>query len=298
MKTIHTPKNNIINYLNISEQIDTTGFSDLSYFFVNYIDKNKSEINKILDENQFQSLTKDLSFEYQHIDSVWLVKKELLSLIEKYSYYSFINNYKLHNEKKPSVNIREVFATPKNFENSLNDSEYTLIKLIKNPNSKIAWMDIEGQLHCEPFLINGVYAAFHNDKYDLDGFAEELSTRSDIAFITNTGRWAENKATLLFSPLEGNESSIGGIISNMEHHLEEGENPPPENEEMTILYYPNSDNIKMLIEFDPQIHGRTLENTKNQDFFVERYILNNILNGKKFLLNPIEEEKPKRKFKH
>lgn len=298
MKTITTNKNNVINYFNISKKTDTTSFSDLSYFFVNYLGKNKKEFNQILNENQFQNLINDTSFEYNYKETIFLAKKEFLPLIQKYGYHSFDIHYRLHHREESPFNIRDMLLTSKISEDDLTNNEYTLIKFVENPNNKTVLMDLDGKLYCEPFLIDGgSIGCLHNDKYDLDSFAEELSHRNDIAFVTYKGRWEQEKSTLLFAPLNGNEPSIGGIISDIEHHLEEGEVAPPESEEITLLYYPNEENTKMLIDFDSQIHGKTAENMKNQNYFVERYILNNILNGKKFLLHPIEEEKPKRKFK-
>lgn len=295
MKKLTTKNNLDIEYLNISEFIDTTGFSEYSYFLVKHQEKNK-EVAYFLKETEFEKLVNGKSFDRDWHDSLLLLKKDMLKLVEKYGFYQMQYLYELDNKTK-APERHEMFSS--NLEEDLNNSKFELVKMVKNPNYKFAWLDLEGNLKCEPFILDGsAKSELHNGKYHIDDLAEYLSHRSDIAFITHTGRWDEKKSTLLKAPLSGNEESIGGIISEMEHHLEEGESAPEETEEMTIVFYPNKDNVKKLIEFDSQIQSKLPENKINKNYFVERYILNEVLGAKQFLIEPPEQEIKLRKFKH
>lgn len=298
MKTIQNKNGLSIQYLNLSDSIDTTAFSELAYFFVEY-QKDGKPLSHIIDEKQFELLSQGETYDYDWHNSVHLIKSEGLKLIEKYSFWGLENFYKMANQTDSPITRTHLFSH--NIANDRFDhNHFTFVKLIENYNSKFAWLDIEGKIHCEPFVINGSpISELHNTKYFLDDFAEELSHRNDIAFITHTGRWEKHPPTILFAPLTGNEPTIGGVISEMEHHIEEGESWPEETEELSIIYYPNENNIQQLIEFNPGIQGKLPENKNKGNYFVERLILNIILGGEKFLIHPPQEEEViVRKFRH
>lgn len=296
MKNIQNKNGLSIQYLNLSEVIDTSSFSDLAYFIVEYVDGGK-KMSQILDENQFQSLSQGKSFEYDWYNAVYFMHNEGLSLIEKYGFMSLERFYEMANNQPSPIKRADLFS--KNLQN-YTDPNFQLVKRIENYALKFAWQDLKGYFHCEPFTLNGSpMSELHNAKYFLDEFAEDLSHRNDVAFLTYTGRWENKPSTLLFAPLTGEEQSIGGVISEMEHHIEDGESYPEETEELNLLYYPNQNNIQQLIEFHPAIHGREPENKKKDNFCVERFIINTILNGEKFLIHPpVEEEVIIRKFRH
>lgn len=295
MKQLTTKNNLQIHYLKISDEIDTTAFSEYNYFLVKHLEKGK-EVSYFLDENQFFKLVDGEPVIRDWQDSVWLMKKEYLNIIPQYGFYQMQYLYEL-NRDEPAPKREDVFSH--NSEQDLNNEQYTLVKMIKNPHSKVAFMNLEGEIFCEPFIIDGGPICQLNDaKYHLDELAESLSKRDDVAFITYTGRWAKEKSTMLGCPLTGNEPGIGGVISEMEHHLEEGESRPEEKEEMTVLYFPNKHNVEYLLKFDSGIEGKLPENAKAKNYFVERYILNEILQAKEFLIHPPEPEVKVRKFKH
>lgn len=296
MKNMQNKNGLSIQYLNLSEIIDTSSFSDLAYFAVQIFQYGK-KTSQILDENQFQALSQGDSFEYNWHNAVHFMHTEGLSLIEKYGFMSLEHFYEMANNQPSSIGRADLFS--KNMQN-YTDINFQLVKLIENYNSKFAWQDLDGHLHCEPFVLNGSpMSELHNAKYFLDEFAEDLSHRKDVAFLTYTGRWENKPSTILFAPLTGEEESIGGVISEMEHHIEEGESRPEETEELNLLYYPNENNIQQLIDFNPRIEGQISENKKKGNFCVERFIINTILNGEKFLIHPpVEEEVIIRKFRH
>ena len=295
MKKLTTKNNLELQYLNISQIIDTTAFSEFNYFLVKHEEKGK-EVSYFVDENQFFKLVEGEPIVRDWQDSVWLIKNEYLDIVPQYGFYQMEYLYALNKEDTPPKRDN-MFS--KNFEQDLTNEEYSLIKMIKNPHSKIAFMNLDGEIFCEPFIIDGSPICQLNDaKYHLDELAENLSHRNDVAFITYTGRWNKEKSSLLGGPLTGNEPGIGGIISNMKHHLEEGEAQPAEKEEMTVLYFPNQTNVEYLLKFDSGVEGKSPENVKAKNYFVERYILNEILEAKQFLINPPEVEVKVRKFKH
>jgi hypothetical protein len=55
MKNITTKNNLKIEYMNVSEMMDTTGFSEFSYFLVKHQEKNKN-VSYFLKENEFEKL--------------------------------------------------------------------------------------------------------------------------------------------------------------------------------------------------------------------------------------------------
>lgn len=295
MKNITTKNNLQIEYMNVSEKIDTTAFSEHTYFLVKH-QENGQEVAYFLKDTEFEKLINGQVVDRDWHDSPLLIKKDMLNLIEKYGFYQLSYLYELDNKSKAPKRDK-MFSN--DIEKDLNNPEFELVKMVKNVNFKFAWMNLDGDLKCEPFILSGcAKAELHNNKYHIDDLAEYFSHREDIAFVTYTGRWDRDKSTLLKAPLTGKEDSIGGIISEMEHHLEEGESAPAESEEMTIVYYPNKNNIKKLIEFDSQIEGRLSENKITRNYFVERYIINEVLGAKQFLIEPPQEEVKIRKFKH
>lgn len=295
MKQLMTKNNLHVQYLKVSDLIDTTAFSEYNYFLVKHQEKGK-DVSYFLDENQFFKLVEGQPVIRDWQDSVLLMKNEYLDIIPQYGFYQMESLYKLNREDSPPK--RENIFSNDNEKDVFNE-EYTLVKMIKNPNSKVAFMNLNGDIFCEPFIIDGAPICELNDaKYHLDELAENLSKRKDVAFITYTGRWAKEKSTMLGCPLNGNEPGIGGVISEMTHHLEEGESQPLEKEEITLLYFPNKYNIEYLLNFDSQVEGRLPENLKNKNYFVERYILNEILQAKDFLIDPPEVEVKVRKFKN
>lgn len=295
MKQIKTKNNIDLQYMNISEIVDTTAFSEFSYFFVKYHEKGK-EVSYFVDENQFFKRVEGEPIIRDWQDSVWLIKNEYFDIVPQYGFYQMEQLYSLNREETPPKRA-DMFSN--NIEQDLTNPEYSLIKMIKNPHSKIAFMNLDGEIFSEPFLIDGsAICELHDAKYHLDELAESLSHRDDIAFITYTGRFDQEKSTMLGCPLTGNEPSIGGVISEIEHYLEEGESQPAEKEEITLFYFPNKNNVEYLLNFDSRTHGRLPENQKAGNYFVERYILNEILGAKEFLINPPEVEVKVRKFKH
>ena len=294
MKTVKTKKDKYIEYMNISESIDTTAFGAEPYFLVKG-EQFGSEKYAFFSEKQLEDLIEG-KLQRTSFDTLFLIKKEGLDLIEKYSFYNMDYFYGLKHEIKSSIK-QHLFS--KNPELDLLNPEFTLIQIIKNPNYFFAWKEMDGKIRSEPITIKGdSKSELHNSKYFLDELAEHLSQRNDISFLTHTGRWERSKSTLLDAPLKGDEPSIGGIISEIEHHLEENDPTPSDTEEMTILYYPTPENVEQLILFNCQIEGKKPENYEKRNYFVERYILNEILGAKAFLKAPIVEPIKVRKFKH
>lgn len=220
-----------------------------------------------------------------------LAKESTLVMIEKYGKLPYLAQL----DKQSTV--KEISKNPLT---DLQNNEFVIIELIENPNHKLAWKDKKAKLHCEPFILTShIMSELDDAHYHLDELTQMLSLRSDVAFITYTARWAEKESSLLFGPLLGNEEGIGGIINDINHHLEEGDSEPEEKEEINLVFYPTSKNMEQVLFFDSQIDGRKPENLKRKVLFVERLIVRDILGGAKFYIEPPQpEEIPKRKFKH
>ena len=193
-----------------------------------------------------------------------LAKESTLVMIEKYGKLPYLAQL----DKQSTV--KEISKNPLT---DLQNNEFVIIELIENPNHKLAWKDKKAKLHCEPFILTShIMSELDDAHYHLDELTQMLSLRSDVAFITYTARWAEKESSLLFGPLLGNEEGIGGIINDINHHLEEGDSEPEEKEEINLVFYPTSKNMEQVLFFDSQIDGRKPENLKRKVLFVERLI--------------------------
>jgi hypothetical protein len=220
-----------------------------------------------------------------------LVKSSTLDMIKKYGKLPFLAAL----DKQSTV---KEFS--KNPVEDINNNEFEIIELVENPNHKLAWKDKSLTLHCEPFILTGhIMSELDDAHYYLDDFAEALSKRSDVAFIIYTERWSEREEGLLFAPLRGDEKGIGGVINEISHHLEDGDAEPEEKEEINLVFYPNSNNLEQVLFFDCDKEGRLPENKNRKVYYVERFIVRDILGGAEFYIEPEKPEvTPQRKFKH
>lgn len=164
-------------------------------------------------------------------------------------------------------------------------SGYEPFELVKGTDPMVL-RDAQGVLYVEPYKMNYHEGKLNDARYYLDDFAEYLSTRDDVGFLTYQNSYEEG--TVLNAPLSGSEPGIGRIISDIHHHLEEGEDMPQEREEINLVYYP------------PQHLVEELMNWKRQEgkiYTVEEYILKEHLGGDKFLKVP-DPAPAVRKFKN
>lgn len=293
-------KGYLIKSVLLSDRIDVSHFNhgnELHIVEVSNKNTKKSQVvtSQILEyilinPQDFDNIIKN-SFEQQPI---YLVKTGFLEDLSK---YGLRNSYLRKLENQNNNQYDEMIS--KSILADSTDAQFEFIQLVPNFHQKQVWKNTKGNIYIEPFILNK-YAQLENETYFLDDLVEHLSHRDDIAFMTYMGRWDREQSTILYGPLSGNEKGIGGVISDIEHHLEEGESEPLEKECINLIYYPKNEQINQILNWNPNVDGRSPENMKKQTYNIERYIVKDILGGQKFLQNPpeIEIETPKRKFKH
>lgn len=317
----------ILYYTKISDHFDLSQLinnQNSSYYAIEYIQNNKKVLSTFWNQYELEYFLKNqnqlrehfnspyqldyfLRFQNQLLNSknpthdklnFFLVHKDFIPSIEK---YSFLNSNIFSNTIKNFVHPRDLISH--NFMQDILDPNYALVQKIENSESLYVFKTLDGTLHSEPFLLFSHIRSQLDDSYlFLDDFVEELSHRNDVAFLTYGGRfnsYEDKDSAVLFAPLQGNEENIGGIIHDIEHHLEEGEEKPEEQETIYLIYYPKKEEIEFLMNWNLQVDRNSIDYKKKQIFFVERHIVRNILGGEKFLKNPyIEELVIVRKFKH
>lgn len=289
MQPLESKNTNLIIHF---EPISETKSEKLGNLFVveYYLVSNQAKKTTIIaNQNTLETLKEgktDIN-EYHYM----LVKSSTLDMIRKYGKLPFLAAI----DKQSTV---KEFS--KNPVQDVNNDEFEIIERLENPNNKLAWKDKSLTLNCEPFILTShIMSELDDAHYHLDDFAEKLSKRSDVAFITYTERWSEHEEGLLFAPLNGDEKGIGGVINEITHHLEDGDSEPEEQEEINLVFYPSSTNLEQVLFFDRDKEGRLPQNRNRGVYFVDRFIVRDILGGHEFYIEPEKpEETPKRKFKH
>jgi hypothetical protein len=304
------PNQSILYYTKISDHFDLSQLGNnqnISYYAIEYIQNNQKVLSTFWNQYELEyflqhqkQLLKNSNQEKSMNDHpiFLLVHKDFIPAMEK---YSVLNSHIFANTIKNFVQPRELISH--NFMQDILDPNYTLVQKIENSESIYVFKTLDGILHSEPFLLfSHIRSQLDDANFFLDDFVEELSHRNDVAFLTYSGRFNHyngKQATVLFTPLHGDEENIGGIIHDIEHHLEEGEEKPEEQETIYLIYYPKKEEIESLVNWDLHVDRNSFDYKKKQIFFVERHIVRNILGGEKFLKHPyIEEPVIVRKFKH
>lgn len=234
----------------------------------------------------------------KHTESVMLVNDDFLHNITQYGRYK--NSFLRQFSDSPN-NYDEGNMISSDYFNDIKSNKYHFIQYVENSHDKHIWQKGDGPIYMEPIILDSGYANINDDTYFLDDLVEHLSHRDDIAFLTHLGRWDKETVGLLKCPLKGNEKGIGGVIYDIEHHLEEGDATPAEKETISVVYYPKQEDSKKIIAWHEEIDGRTPENRKRNIYFLDLFIIKDMLGGQQFLQKPpelTEAELPKRKFKH
>lgn len=280
-----------IKYDLLSNQIDGTSALENGekFFIVEQLDCTSDiKTNYIITQESLEYFLKTGIIDHKK-RFFYLVKKQAIEQMKKYGF----NNAVVQDLKRHSPHLFVNNITSSNIFKDILKNEYVVIQKISHVNGGHVWMTPDLIKHCEPFIIDGnPKSQLHDGAYHLRGLFEHLLMCSDVAFFTNTARFDEKVSQLLQTPFSLSDSSLSlsDIICEMTVHCEEGEAPLVEKNEITLLYYPQSDNVDFLISWSDAI-ARQPQNQSNEIYFVERYILKNILNADKYLL-----QKKNRKF--
>lgn len=223
-----------------------------------------------------------------------LMKREGLAAVREFGWHEMSWLSELAGKKQSPRDFlaRNVFESAK-------EEGFAVVEIKTNEQGRLALESLDGEKAFPPiFLRDHVITELDDTKYRLDEFAEALSKRDDVGFLVHLGRWAKGKPGLLKGPLRGDEEGIGGVISDLEHHLEEGESAPAEKEALNLVFYPSQEERERLFRWSERKEEARPENRKRKIFFMEREVVRDLLGGDAFRIpTPEEESVPKRKFK-
>lgn len=293
-----------IRYAPLSSFVDASKFIDGDKFFMVEVKNEHESISHICVQRHLDQILEDPKsirgrlnrIETEHY--IWLVKNELLDSLTKYGWH--LARYLRELEGAPEVNPMDNISKD-NFKD-VSNPEYQFVQCVPNEHNKQTFMTHKGEYFMTPFMLNYNEADLHDETYLIDDFVEHLSHRDDVAFLANMDRWAKKPAKILHCPLKGDEEDIGGIISDYEHHLEDGETKTDETEKFDLVYYPKKEDIEKILKWSQRVEPYTPEGRKWETYNIYRYIAQDILGGKQFFKYPpqdeVEVEPPKRKFKH
>lgn len=260
-----------------------------TFFIVEQLDCNSGKKNyHIITQENLDYFLKTGVVDYSK-RCFYLVKKQAIEQMKKYGF----NNAVVQDLKRHSPHLLMPSISSSNVFKDILKNEYVLIQKLPHVNGGQVWMTPDLVKHCEPFIIDGNPKSQLNDgAYHLTQLVEHLLSCSNVAIYTNTARFDEKVSQLLQTPFSLSDSSLNlsDIICEMTVHCEEAEEPVLEKNEITLLYYPQSDNVDFLISWSDAI-ARQQQNSSNDIYFVERYILKNILGADKY-----SRQKRNRKF--
>lgn len=230
-------------------------------------------------------------------ETILLIKKKGIELIKQRGRTNLFLDE--HFNKVENVD-RWTNYLSKDLKNDLNNPDY---EWMISHRTRFSWLEngMTGEYIPEPIFLSN--AKVDDTQYNLDDFAEKLLTTSGVGFLTYQSRWANQPPGILFSPVSEDAPGIGGIISDMEHHGEEGDTPPLEKEELNLFYYPSVEDLKKIVDFSKKFNndGEFRNHTAYKDRIMneDQFIVRKILGGDEFFKNHyVEEVIPKRKFKH
>lgn len=265
----------VVNVEKVTKTIDFQGGKEIS----SLIDKNvndgivsESILKKIIKEpHHFEKIKRsdqDTNFMFFHNDAIELLKK-------------FNRKKELEDfNKENKISLME----------ALKNDDYQLYEYLKNDNLYHLFRNNNNEYIHEPIVLCYIEAGLDNYNYDLDTFAEYLSTKNNLSFIVEEGY---GRQVILDTPLQGNEENIDRIIQDIpRYNAEEGKD-----ETINLVYYPTSDELKEMAEWKYD------KNSKIKEIFnLKNYIVFEMLGGKEFFKHHVLEdnkvlEQPKRKFK-
>jgi hypothetical protein len=298
MTTIKKEDNYQIEYIKLSDVTNVDNFingnnlyivevKNASNTILNYVISLKT-LEKILD-------APSKSHEIIRVDSltnktsIYLIKQEYLDDI---ALYGGIKGAFLRKIDGKEESLPKGYAST-SFIEDMHSKDYQFVQYSRSEHYQDLWTNTEGKVYTSPIMIDYRKGNASDENYYLDELAESLSKRSDVSFIAYNGNYV-NDAMILHAPLKGDEEHIGGIISDIEHHLEDGESKPEAKEELTIIYYPTPEALEKILKWSIREEG-----TKQGIYNIESFVLNKILGSEAYLKAPlVNPEPPKRKFKH
>ena len=291
-----------ISHAPLSSFVDVKNFVNGENFHVVQIEKGTEIHSKICLTKTLDKIIEDPKVIYKtknEVDSdnyIWLVKSEFLNNLSQFGWH--LSRYLREIEGSPEYDVLK--GVSKNVLKDFSNPEYQFIQYVPNEHNQQCYKNSKNEYFMSPFLLDYINGRIENETYLLDDFVENLSHRDDIAFMANMDRWTKKKIKLLHCPLKGDEEDIGGIISDIQHNLEEGDTRPIESEEVHLVYYPKKQDIERILKWSQRVDAYTPEGKKWRTFSIQTFIVQDILGGKQFYKDPPKDEveTPKRKFKH
>lgn len=231
-------------------------------------------ITSVVQEDYLQQLIKDPSIysdRHSIAHHIFLLKKTFKQDCRLYG--SHMSNLgKLYGVEQPHISK---YISDDQYAEADN-SEYEFIQIVKDD----IYVDCNGELFTAPFVLNDCVGQLTNKNYHLDEYVDYLITQSNVAFIIEP---SYRKQQILACPIDTSvdNTELQHIISDIASYNESDD----EDETINLVYYPTSDEIKKFKDLGY--------------FYQEQFIIDKILNGQQFKVNPKPEESVygKRKFK-
>ena len=141
--------------------------------------------------------------------------------------------------------------------------------------------DQQGNLYLRPMYFSYIEGNVDNGTYLLNEFAEHLLSHHDVAFFKDSRRQER-----VYSRTKPSEKELSGIVKSIPYYNEE----PGRDEFIEFIYYPSNEAITKILASD----------CKDAYWHLRKFVVDEVLGGKQFLVKPPEEEKTnevRRKFR-
>lgn len=272
----HFQNGNEIYVAKVSSTTITNGFYNNKSTDTNEYIVSQDDLQKLIDHPETK-------LDKNHAGKLYFVKKEFLNDFPLNGTYR-----KTYDNSTPEYN--SYFSKTPLTDMKKNSDKYTFVQYVSNENDLKIFKDSQGKMYCEPFLLEYINSQLDNRTYKLDDLVEHLMTRNDMAFIINHNQGSYDKDIFAKCPITDNHKHINKIIEDIPYYNAEDDR----NETFTVMYYPTPSDIEKLIAYDKQEYAKT------DSYSIEKFILNEIMGAKTFLVAPKEEPapQPKRKFKN
>lgn len=142
-------------------------------------------------------------------------------------------------------------------------------------------VDQNGHLYMRPMYFSYIEGNVHDGDYLLDEFAEHLLNNHEVAFYKDNRR--EER---VYSKDNPKDEELSGIIKSIPYYNEE----PGRTSFIEFIYYPSEPDIKKVLASE----------CKDQYWELRKFVVNEVLGGKQFLVKPPEVElktEVRRKFR-
>lgn len=285
---------NDLEVVNLSEMIDTSKFQEKSALFLVKLTERKiftglenrqeeKTQERIVNEDVMNQLLKEPQLIHQKSTSNFGYTIYTQEALEQFRDYGRNNSALMQ-----MADMAEATITPGNAMNLLECGKGVLVEYVSQEESfpYISFMNKEGEYFVEPIHIDYISGGLNNENYHLDDVVEYLTQLPNLIFVAEQS-FRSTKPDLLYTPLTGNEKGIDRLINDIPSY-----NATEECSEKAEFYLrPTQAQIEQITQW---------KRGDSQCYQVQQFILQEVLEAKKFMKHPVVQEEtkiPTRKFK-